>query len=243
VILFSKLLIQQSIIMKKVLICGFRIFIVFVSFLLITTACKKDDPDPLTVTDIDGNTYNTITIGTQIWLKENLKVTKLNDGTVLELVADNTAWGDTDSPAYCWYNNNINTKNNYGGYYNCYTVITGKLCPDGWHVPGDDEWTILTDFLGGNDIAGGKMKETGTLHWQTPNTGATNESGFTAVPGGYRHAYSASGQLGEYAYFWSSTKDEHDDEYFLRDLGFDTEDVGRYGNYYNNGLSVRCIKD
>ena len=230
--------------MKNVRNFVIHLFIVSISFLLLTISCSKDETEkPATVTDIDGNTYKTITIGTQVWMQENLKVTKLNDGTAIDLVTDNIEWGDTGSPGYCWYDNDVNNKGTYGGYYNCYTVMTGKLCPDGWHVPSDAEWTILTDYLGGEEVAGGKMKETGTTHWLSPNTGATNESGFTALPGGYRHRYSSSDQLGEYAYFWSSTNKESIDEYYLRDLDYDDTAASRYTNFYNNGLQVRCVKD
>ncbi|MBI5010148.1 MAG: fibrobacter succinogenes major paralogous domain-containing protein, partial [Bacteroidia bacterium] len=137
------------------------------------------------VSDIDGNVYQTVTIGTQVWMKENLKTTKLNDGIALPNVIDNAAWAALTTTGYCWYNNDATTyKSTYGALYNWYAVNTGKLCPIGWHVPSDDEWTLLTTFRGGYSVAGGKLKETGTLHWTSPNTGATNETGFTALPGG-----------------------------------------------------------
>lgn len=228
--------------MKKIQKIEIHLFIIGVSFLMLAISCNKDEiENPTTVTDIDGNIYKTVTIGTQVWMKENLKVTKLNDGTAIQLVIGDMEWGNIMTSGYCWYDNDINNKDIYGGLYNCYTVITSKLCPNGWHVPSDAEWTILTDFLGGKDIAGGKMKETGNVHWLSPNAGATNESGFTALPGGYRHSGCPSDQLGEYAYFWSSTEDSG--EYLLRDLGSNRVRIGRYSNEFNNGLSVRCIKD
>lgn len=229
--------------MKKTFKIGIHLFIIGVSFILVATSCNKDEiENTTTVTDIDGNIYNTITIGTQEWMKENLKVTKLNDGTPIELVTDNIEWGDITTPGYCWYDNDINNKDIYGGLYNYYTVITSKLCPDGWHVPSDAEWTTLTDFLGGENIAGGKMKETGNTHWLSPNAGATNESGFTGLPGGYRHRGSSSIQKGEFAYFWSSTEHSNN-EYWLRGLSSNDAEVDRYTNQLWNGLSVRCIKD
>jgi uncharacterized protein (TIGR02145 family) len=142
------------------------------------------------VTDGDGNVYNTVTIGTQIWMKGNLKTMKFNYGTSIPNVTDNTTWAGLTSAAYCWYNNDAATyKTTYGALYNWYAVDVasndGKnVCPAGWHIPSDAEWTTLTDYLGGASVAGSKLKETGTTHWLSPNTGATNESGFTALPGG-----------------------------------------------------------
>ena len=134
------------------------------------------------IADIDGNIYNTVIIGTQVWMKENLKATKLNDGTNILLETDNATWISLTDPAYCWYNNDASSyKNTYGALYNWFTVETGKLCPTGWHVPSDAEWFTLIDFLGGESVAGGKLKEIGNTHWNSPNTGATDEYGFTAI--------------------------------------------------------------
>ena len=227
--------------MKREPLIRTQTIIVSILLLLFVTGCKKEKDEPVTATDVDGNVYKTVTIGTQVWFQENLKVTKLNDGTAIDLVTDDAAWGNTATSQYCWYGNNMSNKTVYGALYNCYCVKTNKLCPAGWHVPTDAEWTALSDFLGGEDVAGGKMKETGTAHWLSPNTGATNESGFTAVPGGYRHKLSFAGQMGEYAYFWSSTLSISQN--YLRDLGNSTAELGRYDNQFENGLSVRCIKD
>ncbi len=148
-----------------------------------------------TVTDIDGNIYHTVTIGTQVWMVENLKVTKYNDGNVIPYVTDSVSWGKLQTPAYCFYNNDIKNKTIYGALYNWYSVNTGKLAPNGWHVAKDSEWKTLITFLGdpsnnalfGEDsIAGGKMMEIGTSHWIGLNSGANNSSGFTALPGGGR---------------------------------------------------------
>lgn len=138
-----------------------------------------------TVTDVDGNVYQTIGIGSQFWIAENLKTTKYNDGTSIPLVTDNRDWSLLFTPAYCWYNNDeINNKITYGALYNWYTLNTGKLCPSGWHVPNNTEWAVLASYLGGPEVAGGKMKVPGTDYWNSPNTGATNSSGFSAFPGG-----------------------------------------------------------
>ena len=138
-----------------------------------------------TVTDIDGNVYHTVKIGTQVWMVENLKTTKYNDGTPIPLVTANSSWAILTTPGYCFYNNDANVnKATYGAMYNWYIVNTGKLCPAGWHVPIDAEWTTLTNYLGSENAAGGKLKEFGISHWVTPNDGTTNSSGFTALPAG-----------------------------------------------------------
>ena len=164
-------------------------------------------------TDGEGNNYPVIQIGTgksapQYWMATNLKSTKFNDGTVIPLVSDNTAWSKLNTYGYCWYNNDISNKATYGALYNWYTVNTGKLCPTGWHAPTLDEWKTLTDFLGGSNAAGGKLKETGTTHWISPNKGATNEIGFTALPGGYRSSNGTFYYMGSYCKLWLSTKSD-----------------------------------
>jgi uncharacterized protein (TIGR02145 family) len=143
------------------------------------------DVETNTVTDIDGNIYHTVTIGTQVWMVENLKTTKYRNGDPIPNVTGN-AWAALTTGAYCWYNNDAATyKATYGALYNWYAVADSRnIAPTGWHVPTDAEWTTLTTFLGGESVAGGKLKETGTNHWTSPNTGATNETGFTALPGG-----------------------------------------------------------
>ncbi len=195
-----------------------------------------------TVTDIDGNVYHTVTIGTQVWMVENLKTTKYNDGTSIPSVIDNYIWGFLSTPAYCWYNNSITNKSTYGALYNWYSVNTGKLAPNGWHVPSDAEWTILTTYLGGESISGGKLKEIGTNHWTSPNTGATNETGFTGVPGGYRNAYGNYVAFGNDGCWWSSTGLSADA--FYRSLSYFSNEVIKYDpNIKSFGLSVRCVKD
>lgn len=137
-----------------------------------------------TVTEMDGNVYQTVKIGTQIWTRENLKTTKYKDGTAIPLATDNTAWSNLTTPGYCWYNNDASAnKNVYGGLYNWYTVSTNNLCPSGWHVSTDLDWTTISNYLGGGFDAAVKLKETGTDHWSAPNAGVTNETGFTARPG------------------------------------------------------------
>ena len=198
-----------------------------------------------TFQDTDGNVYHTVNIGKQVWMVENLKTTKFNDGTVISLVSDIIAWGSLTTPAYCWYNFNIDEstyKNIYGALYNWHTVKTGKLCPKGWHVPSDAEWTTLTTHLGGENVAGDKLKETGTAHWTRSKTVATNESGFTALPGGLRDDYGAFDYLYVQGHWWSST--EYDKGYaWRRGLSSLYSDVFRRAYSKAFGYSVRCIKD
>ena len=199
-----------------------------------------------TVTDIDGNVYYTVTIGTQVWMAGNLKTIKYNDGTEIPQVTDNAAWAALLTPGYCWFNNDAaNNKATYGALYNYYVVDPasngGKnVCPAGWHVPTNAEWTTLTTYLNGEAGAGGKIKETGTAHWQTPNTGATNETGFTALPAGGRgYDFNLSGTGTN---FWTSTEYEAHTGW-ERFLSFSNSNV--HTEYYGktNGISIRCLKN
>jgi uncharacterized protein (TIGR02145 family) len=198
-----------------------------------------------TVTDIDGNVYHTITIGFQVWMVENLKTTRFSDGSPIPLATDKT-WGEwkSTSAAYCWYNDDAATyKNTYGALYNWYAVNTGKLAPKGWHVPSRFDWVILEDTLG--DEAGGKIKESGKIHWNKPNTGASNSSGFTALPGGYRE-YLGFRSIMNLAQFWSSTSINETEAYAVK-LTFDSPyirgQMGTGGDHMLLGFSVRCVKD
>jgi len=196
-----------------------------------------------TVSDFDGNEYNTVLIGTQCWMQENLKTTRYNDGQAIPLETDNSAWSNLSTPAYCYYSNDKNiNKDTYGALYNWYTVNTGKLCPTGWHVPTDSEWTTLTNYLGGLDVAGGKLKETGTAHWKSPNAGATNETGFTALPGGYRH----SGGLFIDIFLigrWHSAAENNVSNSWTRIMSYKGGKLERYISKEKYGYSVRCIRD
>lgn len=208
---------------------------------VILTGCKKEDED-LTITDIDGNVYSTVTIGTQVWMVENLKTTKYNDGTSIALITDNTEWSNANTAAYCWYDNDISNKDSYGALYNWYAVNTVKLCPAGWHSPADPELTALSDFLGGDDIAGGKLKEMGTTHWASPNEGATNESGFTALPSGYRSWNGNFNLAGTYTCIWSSSE-LNDLEGWFREIYGWKPNFTRSEDFKEYGFSVRCLKD
>jgi uncharacterized protein (TIGR02145 family) len=198
---------------------------------------------PQTVKDIEGNVYKTVTIGKQVWMKENLKTSKYNDGKAIPLVTDNIAWSDLSTPAYCWNNNDATTnKNTYGALYNWYTVNTNKLCPRGWHVPTDAEWRTLTTYLGGESVAGGKLKETGTIHWERPNTGAVNSSGFTAHAGGGRYEDGRFHYLGSKGYWWSSTE-EGEASVWCFELQYALKGINRVGSKKSFGLSIRCLRN
>ena len=194
------------------------------------------------ITDIDGNTYKTVTIGTQTWMAENLKVTKYNDGIAIPNVTDNTEWKELTTGALCDYANTPSNSETYGKLYNWHAVNTGKLCPTGWHVPSDAEWTELTDYLGGESVAGGKLKETGTTHWASPNTGATNETGFTALPGGYRNYLGTFGAIGYRGYWWSATEDSAS-RAWPRYVFNNTSNVISGSNSKVVGYCVRCVRD
>jgi uncharacterized protein (TIGR02145 family) len=201
-----------------------------------------------TVTDIDGNVYTIVQIGSQHWLGQNLKVTHFNDGSEIPLELDSDAWCILTTPAYCWYNNDIANKNPYGALYNWYvldeTSNGGKnVCPEGWHVPSDDEWAALITYLGGPSQAGGKLKESGTAHWNSPNTGATNETGFTALPGGYRAGTNgAFVSKNEKGYWWSASENYASSGWY-RNMNFNSAQVYRSHLGKVFGYAVRCIKD
>jgi uncharacterized protein (TIGR02145 family) len=222
------------------------------AMMIITSSCSKSSSDSstpaaTTVSDIDGNVYHYVTIGTQVWMVENLKTTRLNDGTAIPWVSD-TSWQSLSSPAYCYYSNDITWKDIYGKLYNWWAVNTGKLAPAGWHVPTDAEWTTLITYLGSDSIAGGKLKSTGTVEsitglWFSPNTGATNTTGFTAYPGGYRFASGVGfKQINMLGYWWTSTEFGTSTayDYFMR---FDDTNVHHEYSFKNCGYSVRCIKN
>ncbi len=168
----------------------------------------------------DGQTYNTVKIGNQWWMAENLNY---NPG----------------SGSWC-YDDNSGNCSTYGRLYNWATALT--VAPAGWHLPTDAEWTILTDYLGGESLAGGKMKETGTAHWLSPNTGATNESGFTGLAGGNRYSDDSFGGVGYGGYFWGATEYDSSDAW-SRGLSYTNGVVGRSIYSKLGGFSVRCVKD
>ncbi|MCK9414102.1 MAG: fibrobacter succinogenes major paralogous domain-containing protein [Prolixibacteraceae bacterium] len=225
-----------------------RVLPVLCLLLIVLTGCPTPVEDntnqPNTVTDPDGNAYETVTIGTQVWMAENLKTTKFNDGSPIPHVVIASSWGALTTPGYCWYNNETINQEIYGALYNWYTIATTKLCPTGWHVPSDSEWGTMTTYLGGELAANLKIRESGTLHWPSPNT-ATNSTGFSAVPGGCRDANGVFADAKYYNYFWANTE-------FLNIPGFAMNrqipcenNCAQRATAYSqkSGFSVRCIKD
>jgi uncharacterized protein (TIGR02145 family) len=199
-----------------------------------------------TVSDVDGNNYNTVQIGNQCWTQSNLKVSKYRNGDSIPTGLSNTAWQNTTAGAYAIYDNNPVNDGLYGKLYNHYAVMdTRGLCPTGWHVPTDGEWTTLENHLGGWSVAGGALKSTATQltpgGWNSPNTGATNISGFSAGPGGLRGDFGAFNYLGFGGYWWSSSL--IGPNAYLLGLGSNDGVVSRGNGYRTDGLSVRCLRD
>ncbi len=188
-----------------------------------------------------GYTYQTVYISGTEWFAENLRTTKYQDGTIIPNVTNNSSWGELSSPAYCWYNNDQSTYGNtYGTLYNWYAVNTGNLCPTGWHVPTDAEWTALIDYVGGASIAGYKLKA--TSGWSSGGNG-TDEYGFSALPGGSRFSYDGYFYtMGYYGTWWSST--EYDATHaWGRSINYDYGYVSRYSYGNRLGFSIRCVRD
>jgi len=193
-----------------------------------------------TVTDIDGNTYQTTRIGNQEWMTENLKTTTYNDNSNIPEVIDNAAWAGLTTGARCWHYNNSSSGELL---YNWYAVDTGILCPTDWHVPSDLDWTVLIDYLGGADIAGGKMKEIGTNNWNSPNIGASNESGFSAIPTVTRNTPGTFSLYNSYfGKWWSSTENNSISSWDRSTQHYDII-ASRNSPGKRAGFSIRCIRD
>ena len=200
------------------------------------------------ITDVEGNSYKTVYIGTQQWMAENLKVSKYSDGTTIPNVTDNVQWSKLTTGAWCNYNNSDSLGKIYGKLYDWYAVSPStngnkNVCPSGWHVPSDTEWTILIDYLGGESVAGGKLKEVGTTSWNSPNTDATNISLFTGLPGAYRDRNGGCYNFGKVGFWWSSTE-LNTYVAWTRSLYSTAGVTGRRSDgSKKDGLSVRCLKD
>jgi len=230
--------------MKKYLVFFATIFTVVT--LIETSGCKKEENGPLPsspVTDYDGNVYQTVSIGSQVWMCENLRTTTYNDGTSIPLVMDNDQWASLETPAFCWYDE-ISIDYGYpkSAYYNWDAVNTGNLCPEGWHVATHNDWITLIDNLGGTEVAGNKLKEIGNNHWLSENTGATNETGFTALPEGGRYESGAYTSVGYHGYWWTATAFSENDAWFIQ-MNFDDAGIGVDNDRSKQqGYAVRCIK-
>ena len=192
------------------------------------------------ITDINGNVYQVVKIGTQCWTVQNLKTTRYNDGMSIPNVTDSATWTNLTTGAWAYYNYQSSYNNPYGKLYNWYAINTGKLCPLGWRIPTDADWTILTDYLGGEEIAGGKMKS--TQYWDPPNVGATNSSGFSGLPGGDFFHNGSFFVFGHEGFYWSSTIYDSQTS-FSRWLSTAYVKAFRIRDYFGSGLSCRCLKN
>jgi uncharacterized protein (TIGR02145 family) len=238
----------------------FPSLLVSITILLISiSGCKKSELEPVdpiddsTVTDYDGNVYQTVQIGDQIWMAENLKTTHYSDGTPIILAESEDDWWANDLNKYCWYNFDPAYGNIYGALYDQKAAVNGYnysitnpsgiqgVCPSGWHLPSITEWSELVSYLG-SDIAGAKLKETTFTHWISPNEGATNETGFTALPAGSYDGYDFQG-LGRRVSFYTSTQFDPDLEPNVISLSYNSAGVNYYWSPPSMGLSVRCVKD
>jgi uncharacterized protein (TIGR02145 family) len=202
------------------------------------------DPSTTSVSDIDGNVYDVVIIGDQTWMKENLKVTHYRNGDPIPTGLSIAAWGSTTSGAYTFYNDDPGYNTVYGKLYNWFAAADPrKIAPVGWHIPSVDERSILYNTAGGLDIGGGELKETGLTHWNDPNLGATNNTGFTALPGGIRRPTGEYWFMGFSGYWWTTTDyPGYDDVEFLG-LFANSAEADQISDVKENGLSIRCIKD
>lgn len=252
--------------MKKQIVLGIfaffgaMLFLAFANSNFNTSALPKDDSIKVKYDTIEDNKYPSVKIGNQVWMTENLNVDKFRNGDPIPEAKTNSKWekaGDDYNPAWCYYDNDPANGKIYGKLYNWYAVIDPRgLAPVGWHVPSDKDWAVLTEYLGCKEIkdkyngltfwytpsAGSKMKSTGTQYWKSSNKDATNSSGFSGLPGGFRYGSGKFEYIGVGGYWWSSSEYEADEAWF-RCL------YGNYGNVYLNydnknvGSSIRCLKD
>jgi len=237
-------------------------FVVIVSTIILMYGCEKKEDN--LITDIDGNKYHTVTIGNLVWMVENLRTTRYNNGDTILEVMDQNQWTKLTSGACCYCNDYdyIISENHdiyqtivtYGRLYNWYAVNDSrKIAPAGWHVATADDWNTLINYAGGKGVAAGKLKETGTNHWRAQDNDATNEFGFTALPGGICSRYGYYNGISTHGYWWTASESDENLAYscliycFMDGQGWDrilrSGILGPDGSYKNNGLSVRCVKD
>lgn len=205
---------------------------------------REGSADKLT---IKKSSSSEIKIGKQVWMTKNLNVNKFRNGDIIPHAKTNAEWiraRENKLPAWCYYNNNPENEGRYGKLYNWYAVNDKRgLAPNGWHIPSDKEWTVLTDYLGGEFEAGGKMKNNSSS-WNNNGDGTTNESGFSGMPGGFRYEYGTFNNIGDYGFWWSSSEEVADiNDVWCRNLGRDTNSIRRNDGNKSYGFSVRCIRD
>ncbi len=211
------------------------LFVVIISFLV--TGCGDNRSAH------NQHDSTTVSIGKQVWMKKNLDVDHYRNGDPIPMVADPDKWEKLTTGACCFIGNDSAMGAIYGKLYNWYAVNDPRgLAPAGWHVASEKEWIELSNYLGKDDLAGGKLKEAGTTHWKSPNTGGTNESGFTALPGGWRYYLRTDIQISNYGYWWTSTEIDVTNAW-NRSMNSNSERITCEVGYKLDGLSVRCIRD
>jgi uncharacterized protein (TIGR02145 family) len=216
----------------------FKTLLLFILIIpIIVTSCS----DKRSVPNLHDST--TVSIGKQVWMKKNLDVDHYRNGDPIPMVSDPDKWAKLATGAWCFIGNDSAMGAIYGKLYNWYAVNDPRgLAPPGWHVASDKEWIELSNYLGKDDLAGGKLKEAGTTHWKSPNTGGTNASGFTALPGGWRYYLRTDIQIGIYGYWWTSTQIDISNAW-SRSLEYDDDHLMSNVGYKLDGLSVRCVRD
>jgi uncharacterized protein (TIGR02145 family) len=194
-------------------------------------------------TDGSNNHYPVVLIGSQLWMEENLKTTRFNNGILIPEVTDELSWSQLSSPGMCWYQNDPQGPATYGGLYNGYAAQASGICPSGWRVPTEEEFTDLINFVGGTPEAGKKLKETGIDHWlYSINTSATNEYGFTALPAGYRHTGGAFVKVSQNGYWWGATPTSPSTAWCIS-MSFESAFLSNFDNDLHTGKSIRCIRE
>lgn len=219
-------------------------FLIIFTCLFLTGSCKKnDDGKNNTVADIDGNVYRTVTIGTQVWMAENLKTTKYSTGASILYITDAAQWQYLTNGSYCNYDNQVYISNTFGHLYNWNAVNDSrKICPSGWHIPDKDEWQVLLNFAGGYNTAAALLKAKGTDYWFSTTSATTNETGFTALPGGMRKNDGQFLNLTNSGHWWSNTEYNSNSAWRVEmDCSSDYVQMPSTDKKY--GLSVRCLKD
>jgi uncharacterized protein (TIGR02145 family) len=238
--------------MKKTRIALLIIPALFLNTLIL----RAQDEAPnagMPIQDADGNSYKIVMTEEGVWMAENLRTTKYNDGKPIPQVKDINSWKTTKTPAFGWFKDDANYRKTYGAIYNWHVVKTGKLCPKGWHVPTEAEWNELMDYAGQPQKSGenpARLKEKGISHWKSPNTGATDDVYFTALPAGEVSYFHTNGEPGERTTWWTATEDRNNLE--PGEAPTNAEIVGLSYNFHSktlgtyekeSALPIRCKMD
>jgi uncharacterized protein (TIGR02145 family) len=230
----------------------FMLIVLLSSFLSIPSVAQEENANAgMPVRDIDGNVYRVIMTESGVWMADNLKALSYNDGKPIPIIRDRKQWEKTKTPAFGFYSNDVKYTETYGAIYNWYAVSTGKICPKGWHVPTEEEWNDMMDYAGSSQKSGdnpAKLKEKGTTHWKAPNTGATNEIFFNALPAGEVSYFNTDAEPGTMTNWWTSTEDKLSIDPATRKTAnanivglkynFNSKNLGTYQK--ESALPVRC---